>query len=109
MPDCARHFSERCSDRSGREVILKCVLSYNIPAFPVQHDAAAEGCMNGRAPLLKAAEIAKWLCVSVGWVNDHATGRRKPVLPSKKLGKARRFIEADVEEWLRKLNGERAA
>lgn len=65
--------------------------------------------MTGRARLLTAAEVARWLHVSIGWVSDHATGRRRPILPSKKLGKSRRFIEADVDEWLRGLSGGKAA
>ena len=63
--------------------------------------------MTSRAPLLKAAEVAQWLQVSVGWISDHASGRRKPLLPSKKLGKVRRFVETEVEEWLLKLSSGR--
>ena len=31
--------------------------------------------------LMTAPQVAEWLCVSPGWVRDHASGRRRPVLP----------------------------
>jgi predicted DNA-binding transcriptional regulator AlpA len=36
-------------------------------------------------------------------VRDHAGGRRRPKLPSIKLGKALRFDEAAVEHWLEEM------
>lgn len=60
-------------------------------------------------PLLKATEVAKWLHVSTGWVFDHAHGRRQPILPCVKLGKAIRFRQDEVEIWLETLSRERAA
>ena len=53
-----------------------------------------------RSPLLSVGEVAEWLNMSPGWVYDHATGRRKPVLPSVKLGKALRLHEHEVNAWL---------
>jgi excisionase family DNA binding protein len=53
-----------------------------------------------RSPLLSVGEVAEWLNVSSGWVYDHAIGRRRPVLPSVKLGKALRFHEDEVNAWL---------
>jgi hypothetical protein len=40
----------------------------------------AEGIMTGREQLLTVAEVAEWLHISRGWVHDHPTGRRKPLL-----------------------------
>jgi hypothetical protein len=51
--------------------------------------------------LLTAAEVAENLRVSTNWVHAHAEGKRKPVLPSVKLGKFRMFREADVQEFVR--------
>ena len=53
-----------------------------------------------REPLMDAIAVAEWLGVSRGWVLDHASGRRRPVLKSVKLGKAVRFRAADVEAFL---------
>jgi predicted DNA-binding transcriptional regulator AlpA len=61
--------------------------------------------MRRRPRLLNVSEVADWLHVSEGWIRDHATGRRRPVLPSIKLGKAIRFDEAKVDEWLQRLQG----
>jgi predicted DNA-binding transcriptional regulator AlpA len=41
--------------------------------------------------LLTVQEVADMLQLSCGWVRDHAAGRRRPVLPSVKLGKSVRF------------------
>jgi excisionase family DNA binding protein len=59
--------------------------------------------------MLTVSDIARWLNVSIGWVHDHASGRRQPVLPSIKLGKSVRFREEDVNAWLTALSKERAA
>jgi excisionase family DNA binding protein len=50
--------------------------------------------------LLTPKEVAEWLRVSVSWVLDHALRRRRPYLPSFKLGKAVRFRTEDVEEFI---------
>jgi hypothetical protein len=47
--------------------------------------------------LVTARQVAKRLQVSVGWVTAHASGKRKPVLPSFKLGKSVPFRSADVD------------
>jgi len=59
--------------------------------------------------LLTVAAVADWLNISQGWVYDHASGRRQPVLPSVKLGKSLRFREEDVNSWLQALSQKRAA
>lgn len=51
--------------------------------------------------LLTPKDVSEWLGVSAGWVLDHASGRRRPSLPSVKLGKAVRFREEDVERFIR--------
>lgn len=50
--------------------------------------------------LLTPRAVAEWLEVSVSWVLDHASGRRRPHLPSVKLGKAVRFRREDVEKFI---------
>ena len=53
--------------------------------------------------LLTAADVARWLQVSRAWVGQHACGKRRPVIPSVKIGKTRRFRQEDVERWLREM------
>ena len=53
--------------------------------------------------LLTVPEVARWLAVSPSWVRDHATGRRRPVLPCVKLGKSLRFEEDVVAKWIEAL------
>jgi excisionase family DNA binding protein len=50
--------------------------------------------------LLLPKEVAEWLGVSVSWVLDHAIGRRRPCLPSVKLGKIVRFRREDVQRFI---------
>jgi predicted DNA-binding transcriptional regulator AlpA len=50
--------------------------------------------------LLHPRQVAEWLGVSPAWVLDHASGRRRPCLPSVKLGKAVRFRREDVEQFI---------
>jgi excisionase family DNA binding protein len=50
--------------------------------------------------LLTPKEVAELLAVSVPWVLDHAS-RRRPLLPSVKLGKAVRFRRGEVEGFIR--------
>jgi predicted DNA-binding transcriptional regulator AlpA len=54
--------------------------------------------------LLTVAEISNWLAVSQSWVRDHATGRRRPILPCIKLGKSLRFDQKRVAEWVASLS-----
>jgi excisionase family DNA binding protein len=63
---------------------------------PVSHFARPE-------PLLTVQEVADWLRVEPSWVRAHANGNRRPILPSIKIGKFRRFIKSDVNEFLRSL------
>jgi len=63
--------------------------------------------------LLTAGQVAEILNVSTAWVYDHAE-RKRPQLPSVRLGKAVRFRPGDIENFIeemsrfapeRKLNG----
>ena len=63
-----------------------------------------------QARLLNVQEAAELLGVPVGWVRDHASGKRAPVIPSFKVGKYRRFRADELEKWLeRSREGGRAA
>ena len=53
--------------------------------------------------LLTPREVADILAVSTAWVLDHSS-RRRPHLPSVKLGKAVRFRRTDVEEFIRECS-----
>ena len=59
--------------------------------------------------LLTVTEVAQWLRVSRGWVHDHASGRRKPVMPTIKLGRSVRFRPEQVQDWLDTLSKQQAA
>ena len=50
--------------------------------------------------LRTAEEVAIQLCLSVGWVRDHASGRRRPILPSVKMGKAVRFRPSAIGRFV---------
>lgn len=64
--------------------------------------------------LIKAAEVARKLGVSISWVVQHASGKRKPYLPAVKMGPGRsplRFDPIDVEKFIddcRRIAGQRA-
>jgi excisionase family DNA binding protein len=61
---------------------------------------------NTRLQLLTVRQVSEWLNVSPSWVRDHATHRRRPALPSLKLGKSLRFREDQLAEWIRQLSEE---
>ena len=50
--------------------------------------------------LLTPRQVANRLQVSVAWVLDHASGRRSPVLPSRKMGKLVRFEEQEIDAFI---------
>jgi predicted DNA-binding transcriptional regulator AlpA len=64
--------------------------------------------------LVKAKDVAKKLGVSISWVIQHASGKRKPYLPAVKMGLGRsplRFDPSDVEKFIddcRSTAGQRA-
>ena len=59
---------------------------------------------NMRSQLLTVRQVSEWLNVSPSWVRDHATNRRRPALPSLRLGKSLRFREEQLLEWIRQLS-----
>jgi hypothetical protein len=64
--------------------------------------------------LVKAKDVAKKLGVSISWVVQHASGKRRPYLPAVKMGPGRsplRFDPNDVEKFIdecRRIAGQRA-
>jgi excisionase family DNA binding protein len=52
--------------------------------------------------LLTVDEVAEILHVSTAWVYDHAD-RKRPVIPSVRLGKAVRFRPEDVEAFIERM------
>ncbi len=53
--------------------------------------------------LVRARDVAKKLGVSVSWVVQHASGKRKPYLPAIKMGSGRsplRFDPLDIERFI---------
>src|SRR5215471_11470039 len=53
--------------------------------------------------LVKARDVAKKLGVSISWVIQHASGKRKPHLPAVKMGPGRsplRFDPKDLERFI---------
>jgi predicted DNA-binding transcriptional regulator AlpA len=59
--------------------------------------------------ILTAPEVAKLLRVSLQWVYAHANGNRKPHLPSKKFGGARRFVLREVLAFVESYTQQEAA
>jgi len=63
--------------------------------------------------LVRARDVAKKLGVSISWVIQHATGKRRPHLPHIKMGCGRsplRFDPVDVERFIddcRRIAGQR--
>jgi hypothetical protein len=64
--------------------------------------------------LVRARDVAKKLGVSISWVIQHASGKRRPYLPAVKMGPGRsplRFDPNDVEKFIddcRRVAGQRA-
>ena len=46
--------------------------------------------------LIKAADVARKLGVSISWVVQHASGKRKPYLPAVKMGPGRSPLRFDL-------------
>ena len=53
----------------------------------------------GMDRLLNAREVARILNVSTAWVYDHAD-RKRPMVPSVRLGKALRFRPEHVQQFI---------
>jgi excisionase family DNA binding protein len=52
--------------------------------------------------LLTAEEVARILSVSAAWVYDHAD-RKRPLIPSVRLGKAVRFRPEDLQKFIEEM------
>lgn len=50
-------------------------------------------------PLIRPAEVAKWLGISMAWVRDHAT-RKSPRIPTVRAGKLIRFRPVDIRWFI---------
>ena len=65
--------------------------------------------------LVRSKDVAKKLGVSISWVIQHASGKRRPYLPAVKMGPGRsplRFDPNDVEKFIdecRRIALQRAA
>jgi hypothetical protein len=46
--------------------------------------------------IMTVDEVADWLRVSRGWLLDHSSGRRRPLIPCIKLGRQVRYRRSDV-------------
>ena len=88
---------------------LKAASSWDQTAGPASQTQSASPLVrpaspsDGRAPqekLLGAKEVAHWLGVSRAWVFEHSNGRRRPFLPSVKLGKSVRYRPVDVDAFI---------
>ena len=88
---------------------VKTVSSFNEAGVAASH-AESASVVVGRAfqtdrgsprdKLLGAKEVAHWLGVSRAWVFEHSNGRRRPFLPSVKLGKSVRYRPVDVDAFI---------
>jgi len=97
------------SDYENADGALKAISSQDAGVGPLgdsQSALAGAGSAfqgNRRAPhekLLGAKEVAHWLGVSRAWVFEHSNGRRRPFLPSVKLGKSVRYRPVDVDAFI---------
>jgi len=52
--------------------------------------------------LLTAEEVSTILSVSTAWVYDHAD-RKRPLIPSVRLGKAVRFRPEDIQKFIEEM------
>lgn len=59
---------------------------------------------SNRDELMTSEQLAEELAVSTGWIRDHVSGRRKPLLPHIHLGDRRgmlRFRRSEIEAFLK--------
>jgi len=70
-------------------------LGYRLPVVAVEGRPIRQ--------LVKAKDVANKLGVSISWVIQHASGKRRPYLPAVKMGPGRsplRFDPTDVEKFI---------
>ena len=97
------------SDYQSPDLSVKTVSSFDETGVAATHAQSASAVV-GRAfqtdrgspheKLLGAKEVAHWLGVSRAWVFEHSNGRRRPFLPSVKLGKSVRYRPVDVNAFI---------
>lgn len=97
------------SDYENTDLPVKAVSSWDEAAEPAIHTQSASALVRPAPPgdrrvlhekLLGAKEVAHWLGVSRAWVFEHSNGRRRPFLPSVKLGKSVRYRPVDVDAFI---------
>jgi predicted DNA-binding transcriptional regulator AlpA len=97
------------SDYENPGLSMQAVSSRDQAAGPASHTQSAQAVVrtasasDRRVPhekLLGAKEVAHWLGVSRAWVFEHSNGRRRPFLPSVKLGKSVRYRPVDVDAFI---------
>lgn len=97
------------SDYENPGLPVKSASSWDETAGPVSHTQSASDVVRPASPsdhhvphekLLGAKEVAHWLGVSRAWVFEHSNGRRRPFLPSVKLGKSVRYRPLDVDAFI---------
>jgi excisionase family DNA binding protein len=54
--------------------------------------------------MMTVEEVAAKLRLSKAWVYDHSNGRRRPLLPSTKMGKSVRFRPSDVRAFVEEMS-----
>ena len=97
------------SDYASADLPVKAASTWDEAAGPASHTQSASALVRPASPsdrrmphekLLGAKEVAHWLGVSRAWVFEHSNGRRRPFLPSVKLGKSVRYRPVDVDAFI---------
>ena len=97
------------SDYENTDPQVKAAASWDEAAGLASHTQSASALVRPASPsdrraphekLLGAKEVAHWLGVSRAWVFEHSNGRRRPFLPSVKLGKSVRYRPVDVDAFI---------
>jgi predicted DNA-binding transcriptional regulator AlpA len=97
------------SDFGNTDLTMKAIPSWDEIAGPANHAQSASTVVGqasqsdhrvAHEKLLGAKEVAHWLGVSRAWVFEHSNGRRRPFLPSVKLGKSVRYRRVDVDAFI---------
>jgi predicted DNA-binding transcriptional regulator AlpA len=97
------------SDYENTDRQVKAASSWDETRGPASHCHSPSALVRPASPsdrpvlhekLLGAKEVAHWLGVSRAWVFEHSNGRRRPLLPSVKLGKSVRYRPVDVDAFI---------
>ena len=84
----------------NQNVVRNGLKPQNLPTQWSNESMFSDDRMNGLTELLTVADICRKLGVSRAWVIEHSNGRRRPVIPSIKLGKVRRFDPTELEGFI---------